>query len=522
MKNILQTGATRQGRRTTIGVVVAVASLSAACSVAAQSLMSSGSNTLPALSDSQFGTAGTTTITQGAATADPSAISGLSDPTLDPADPNAIAGGATANTAASPPRQQNADGALDTTQPYEEDLNQTADQAIDPGTPPIGRPEWEEQRASTDDAPGIPLGTFRLRPTVSQSINTEVTHDSGYKETRNFLATGIRGTLSSDWSRHALTVTGDGVFQRNINGSQNDTEPHANIEADLRLDLADHTTGHVIGRYNFQREDVSDPNAIGDASEQAGVHEFGGEASIEREAGRIRGLAAIGASRQVYTAAKLDDGTVLSMKDRDRTGIDGRLRLGYELSPAIIPFAEISMGHTIYDRRRDDSGYERSSNSYAGRAGVAFDLGEKLNGELAAGYQHVAYEDPRLKAVDGLTLDGKANWSPHRGTDVSLGLRTIVQDSTTPGESGWAEYQLSSVLAHQMRDHLVARLTGSTTYRDFGNGGEDNVTWIAGTGLTWSISRYLELTGDVEYERTTGGGSDQGILRAGVGLAVKH
>jgi hypothetical protein len=210
------------------------------------------------------------------------------------------------------------------------------------------------------------------------------------------------------------------------------------------------------------------------------------------------------------------------MKDRNRTGIDGRLRLGYELSPAIIPFAEVALGHTIYDQRRDSSGYQRSSDNYAGRAGVAFDFGDKLSGEVAGGYEHVAYEDARLKDIDAFTMDGNVSWSPQRGTDVNLGLRTTVQDSTTAGQSGWTEYQLSSALAHQLRDHLVARLTGSATYRDFQTGGQNNVTWISGAGLTWSINRYLELTSDVEYERTAGGGSDQDILRAGIGLAVKR
>jgi hypothetical protein len=73
-----------------------------------------------------------------------------------------------------------------------------------------------------------------------------------------------------------------------------------------------------------------------------------------------------------------------------------------------------------------------------------------------------------------------------------------------------------------MRDHLVARLTGSATLRDFQGSGNNNVTWITGAGLTWSINRYLDMTGDVEYETTTGGGSDQDILRAGIGLTLRR
>lgn len=524
MKNTLLQGTARHGRRTAIGLVVAVVTVSGGSVASAQSLFSSSSSPLLGLPDSQFGTAGTTTVTGGATTATwPAATtqdglnqdaSGLYDPTATPATQQP--------EAQRPTQPENAATTDELNQPYEEDLNQQYDQPLDAGTTPIDRPEWEEQQREADAAPGVRLGTFVLRPSVNQSINTEITRDQGAKSTRNYLATGIRGTLTSDWSRHSLTITGEGVYERNLNGNQNDTDPNAQIGADLRLDLADDTIAHITGNYRFEREDVADPNALGDASEQAGVHQFEGEASIEREVGRIHGLAALSASRDIYTDAKLSDGSVYSMKDRNRTGIDGRLRLGYELSPAIIPFAEIAIGHTFYDRRRDSSGYERSSDNYAARAGIAFDFGEKLRGELAGGYQRVSYEDARLDAIDAFTADGNVSWSPQRGTDVNIGLRSTVQDSTAAGQGGWAEYQLSSALAHQMRDHLVARLTGSATYRDFQGSSDNNVTWIAGAGLTWSINRYLEMTGDIEYETTTGGGSDQDILRAGVGLTLRR
>jgi hypothetical protein len=519
MKNALLTGTARRGRRTALGFVVAVAAVSGANPVFAQSVFSSNTTPLPGLPDSQFGTAGTTSVTGGAATATwptPTTQGDIDQGASRLYDPTAIP----ATQRPAPP--ENTVENDDLNQPVEQDLNQQYDQPADDDPGPLDRTQWEERYREGADAPGMRLGTFVLRPSVNQSINTEVTRDHGSKETRNYLATGIRGTLTSDWSRHALTITGQGVYERHLNGNQNNADPNARIGADLRLDIADDTVAHIIGNYSFEREDVADPNAVGNASEQAGVHQFETEASIEREVGRIHGLAAIGASRNVYTDAKLSDGSVLSMKDRDRTGIDGRLRLGYELSPAIIPFVEVALGHTSYDRRRDSAGYERSSDNYAARAGVAFDFGEKLRGELAGGYQRVSYEDARLDAVNAFTADGNVSWSPRRGTDINIGLRSTVQDSTAAGQGGWAEYQLSSALAHQMRDHLVARLTGSATLRDFQESGNNNVTWITGAGLTWSINRYLDMTGDVEYETTTGGGSDQDILRAGIGLTLRR
>ncbi len=128
--------------------------------------------------------------------------------------------------------------------------------------------------------------------------------------------------------------------------------------------------------------------------------------------------------RRTYGDVELDNGTTLSQEDRDRNLGTLTGRIGYELSPALIPFLEASVGKSIYDLRRDTFGFERSYESYAGRAGMEVDLGEKLNGELALGYETFRFDDARLADLSGLSLDGRVNWSPHRGTDVLFGVLT--------------------------------------------------------------------------------------------------
>jgi hypothetical protein len=528
MKIDTQTGSAPRRRRKAFGLLLACSASISPFMAEAQSLFPSQNSPLPALPDMQMGTAGTTTITSNAGTTNSgtSTARTLTTPltpgqrasaaAIDPNADNTVRNGNAPQTAASP---RQGDAAASQEPPYEEDLSQPAEQPLDDGALPLDQQELPRQPG---DPTGIRLGSFMLRPSVNQSVNTEITRSNGLKDTRNYLATGIRGTLSSDWSRHSLTVTGEGTFEHDLSGGTRDFEPEGTVNADLRLDLSDATTAHVRGGYSFTREDNDDPNAIGGAAVQSGVHQFDGGLSIERDFGRIRGLAAVDGRRYVYTDAELSDGSVSSMKDRDRSAIDGRLRLGYELSPALIPFAEIATGHTFYDQKLDSSGYARSSQSYAARTGVEFDFGDKLRGEIGTGYELVDYQDSRLDSVGAITLDGNATWSPQRGTDVNLGLRTSVQDTTTAGESGWVEYDVTAALAHEMRDSLIGRLSGSTTLRDFQGGtSSDQTTWIAGAGLTWAINRYVDMTGDVEYERTTGG-SEQNILRAGVGLTLKH
>ncbi|MCV3735929.1 outer membrane beta-barrel protein [Rhizobium sp. TRM96647] len=375
----------------------------------------------------------------------------------------------------------------------------------------------------SEDPPGIAIGTFTLRPTLEQGIGYERTKTGDQTDTRSFSTTTLRGSLVSDWSRHQLTIDGAGTYERNFTSSDN-TEPEVDIGADLRLDLSGETTANLTAGYSLEREDMADPNAISGAAVQSAVQTFSGGARIQRDFGLIRGTLGGTVDRETYGDVELSDGSELSQKDRNTvTGIL-TARIGYEISPALIPFIEASGGRVRYDEERDSSGYARSGDLYAGRAGLEFDLGEKLRGELGIGFDRQTYDDDRLKAINAFAADGAVDWSPQRGTNVNLGLRTSIEPSTAPGESGYVSYLASSEITQDVRSNLVARLTGSYEWRDFQTASaSDQNVYIVGTGLAWNFNRYLALSGDVSYELTTQKNTeDTGVTRAGLGLVLRR
>jgi hypothetical protein len=344
------------------------------------------------------------------------------------------------------------------------------------------------QYADREDAEGLRLGSFILRPSINQSYNFENSKTGNIRDDRTFLQTDLRSTLTSDWARHALTVTGEGLWQKNVTGT-------------------------------------GDPNAIPGAARQSDVNEFLAGASITRDFGLLRGTTAVGLARTVYSDAELANGTLINMSDRNQTAGTWRGRIGYELSPALIPFVEADLGRVVFDQEFDDQGYARSNHSYGGRAGLEIDLGEKWKGEIGIGYQDTDFRDPRLASIGSPTIDGNILWSPRRGTDVNVNVSTSVEPSTTPGESGYVAYQLTTTVTHQLRDDLVAKVTGGTIWRDYPTNSlfEDETVYDGALGLAWGINRYLDLTGNVGYEITTQNAADDtSQLRAGVGLTARR
>ena len=353
------------------------------------------------------------------------------------------------------------------------------------------------------EAPGFRVGTLIIRPSIGEGIGVESTTSGGTTTTRSFLQTTGKADIISDWSLHQLSISAAGVWQTNIGGT-GETKPTANVDAKLRLDVDRLTTANLTAGYSFARMSTTDPNSVIGATTQSGIHTGRLGADITREFGKFRGTAAGTLTRNVYTAATLSNGSLMSMSDLNQTALEGRLRLGYEISPAITPFVEASIGRAINDQTLDRNGFNRNSDIYAAKTGVQLDFREKLRGEVAVGYKQVRYFDSRLARIGAVTLDGKIDWSPIRGTDVNLTLTTGVDPSTTAGVSGSTYYTISTALSQQMIDNLVARLSGATTFRHFSPTGvaSDQTEWVATAGLTWSLSRYVDLSGTVGWNYT--------------------
>ncbi len=375
-----------------------------------------------------------------------------------------------------------------------------------------------------NEASGVPVGAFTLRPTLSQSFGTERTNDGLSKSARTFSQTGLKGALTSDWSSHQLTINGEGTWQRTFAG-QKDDSPEFKLDGLLRLDVTRDTTANITAAFTHAREAASAANAIQNASLQANVDQYSAGADVIHDFGPIRTTLGLALQRSIYGSAMLDNGTIVSQADRDSTTATLRGRIGYELSPALTPFIEATYGRTQRDMRIDNFGYRRNAQAWAAKAGTEVDLGEKLRGELSGGYSLERFEDSRLADIAALTIDGNATWSPQRGTDVTLGLTTGIEPSTTAGVSGAATYTLRGEVAQVILTDLTARINLSRTWRNYDDNTivSDQRVLATGAGFTWGLSRYLDLTGDASYEVTRQSGAPQSdIFKATFGLALKR
>lgn len=381
-----------------------------------------------------------------------------------------------------------------------------ADRApLDPRAERTGAIEGAAMRR--DDTPyaplGIKAGTFTLRPSLEQGVLATSNADSSASgRSATISQSTLRLNAISDWATNSATIDGNFDYRKSLSG-QEVKEWRGNLEGTLNVDLDHDWRAIATLGFDAAPEGATSPEGVPGAITQPQRKTFEGSLALQKEIGKLRLGLTGAAERSIFGDATLGDGTIQSQETRNSTLYTTTLRGGYQISPALTPFAEVEIGRRAFDETADLNGYERSSKRLGVRGGVELDMGEKLNGEMSVGWLRQTFDDSRLLPVSGATVAADFRWSPVRGTIVGLNGQTILEDTTTPGQSGSVLYRSGVTLERQMRANLTGNAALGLSYRDYKGTGDHDLIYSAQVGATWWLNRYLGLTSYVRHERLT-------------------
>ncbi len=371
---------------------------------------------------------------------------------------------------------------------------------------------------------GIRVGTFILRPSIEQGITTTSNADYSIDGKEAVLSeTTLRLNAISDWTHNSATLDAYGTFRESLSG-YDISELRAGGLAALNLDLTEELRARATLGYDRAPETAASPVVIEGTIEDPIRQTFSASLGLDKDVGKARFGITGRLEHDAYGDADLSNGDVLSQEDRNSTLATITLRGGYEISPTLTPFVELEGGHRFYQEEVDASGYRRSSDRVGARGGVAIDVSEKLSGELSAGWIREEFEDDRLEPIEGPTLAALVSWSPERGTEVNLSAETIVEGTTTAGESGSILHSGRLSVQREIRSNLTANAAIGAGYRDYSGSDEDDVLFNAEVGATWWLNRYAGLTGRLRYESLSSSFDGRGYdaKSAFLGLTVQR
>lgn len=358
---------------------------------------------------------------------------------------------------------------------------------------------------------GLRVGTFVVTPSITQSAG----HDSN----PNRAPTGARGSVlsrtdgevqvRSDWSQHSFTSTLRGGYSFYPN-QRDASRPDATGTSNFRLNVSRDTDIDIDSRLSLETQRPGSINFNVATRERPNVYGYGTSAGVTQRFNRLSLNLRGSVDRTTYDDARDLLGGLIRQSSRDATQLGVRGRIGYELTPGIAPFVEVSTDTRVFDEKADPLGFRRGSVGSGARVGSTFELTRLLTGEASVGYQQRSYDDPRLKELRGIVGDASLIWSATPLTTVTLRGSTELADTTVPDVSGTINRKVSLDVAHALRRNWTIGAFVEGLRSSFGGGGTTEDTISAGLRTEYKLTRTTSVRASFTHERlqSTAAGAD--------------
>jgi hypothetical protein len=190
--------------------------------------------------------------------------------------------------------------------------------------------------------------------------------------------------------------------------------------------------------------------------------------------------------------------------DRDLTNYHGSLRGTIKLTQAMGVYLQGYANRRDARLPFDRSGFDRDTTTIGAIAGISFDLTNKIQGEMGAGFFRANPDDPRLKAYNGLAISGRLTYRPRTRTAVSFDAFRGDVATIRQGALARVDTRLALSVDQEARHNLL--LHGAISFRgiDYRGPGQRNQRYYgAEAEARYLISRGISLSLGGNYTRRT-------------------
>lgn len=369
------------------------------------------------------------------------------------------------------------------------------------------------------DPLGIRAGGFTAFP----RLQSGVVHDNNIfaAEGDRQPATTLRLTpeivVRSNWSRHAFETRARAEIDRNLDfDSENTTD--WSLGGAGRLDIVRGGDITLAAGYARDHEARTAPGAGPAARRPIAFDLASASLAATRTRGRLRLRADAAVLRYDYRDGLSDAGVIIDQDGRDRTVARLTGRADYALSPATALFVQVA---------RDDRDYrtvagspERSSSGHEALAGVDFELGALIRGEVAAGYIRQDFRDAAYGDFDGVGGRARLSWFPTQLTTLTATTARTVEDIGVIGSAGALHTDVSISVDHELLRNLI--LTAEATWSEDGYNGLDRTDsrFTAGSSAIYRLNRRCGLTAGLAYLDQSSSGAVAGPSYRSMRLSI--
>ena len=368
-------------------------------------------------------------------------------------------------------------------------------------------------RARPDYDPlGVRLGGFVAYPAVTLGLgatsNVFLTDRDTKGDVYGTIAPSIR--LTSDWSRHQLTLLGGGLFEHYFSQKlrdQNAWYTSALGRLDVNSDISVSADGGIKKTYEspFSGE-VDSTQAV-----LSSYYQTSGSVKGVYVNGRGRFIATYNHDDLDFRRLRQTTGPTISQAYRDRNvdRISGQVE--HALSPEISAYAQVEYSDTDYRHPLQDGSENKPSTAYRVLARINFDLTSLVRGSVGVGYTERDYKSSAFTDVTGLSIDGKVEYFPTELTTFTLELARSIEDSSLSGSSAYLDNRISLRADHEVLKNLTVNATAEFSRQDYFGSRRKSDVYEVTVGADYLVSRTVGLGLTLAYR-------DREVKRTGSGI----
>jgi hypothetical protein len=362
------------------------------------------------------------------------------------------------------------------------------------------------------EALGGRLGAFMLYPRllVTGEYNDNIYALGSNKVGDELVRVQPELTLSSNWSRHALSVYARSTLTRyDTYASEDSDEWQAGVNG--RLDIRRDTNLSV----SFDSGRVTEPRTTTSTQSDSVVpiqYEFNNvNVTLVKEFNRLRLTGKVDFSDQDFNDGRTALGARVEQDDRDRKQTTGTIRAEYAVSPDTALFVQVAANKRRYDTPIPFLNADRDSDGYEVLAGANFELSALVRGDIGVGYLKQGYDSPIFDDIKGLGVRGQVEWFPTQLTTVTLTGARQVMDSGILEAAGYISSSAAAQVDHELRRNII--LTGQLSYAkdDYKDFDRNDKHFRVGVSGTYLMNRNVGLTLGYSYYKENSSGTAAGV-----------
>lgn len=356
-----------------------------------------------------------------------------------------------------------------------------------------------EESVSVRDRPrpeydplGMRFGGFNLNASVDLSVahsDNIFAEETGEDEDTIFRA-GLRGLLSSNWSRNAFSVEAGATT---VGYDDFSSEDHDTAFAGVagRLDVGSRSNISARARIAHEVEPRTDPDSPLTPS-PVEYDRTDLSLSAQHSFNRVRVTGTVAQSEQEFDGLQ-------SFRDYDETRLTGRVEA--EVSPRIGLLLEAST-----DERDYDNTPALSSEGQTYLVGATINFTDLMVGEVAVGQFERDYDFGG--STDGLAASAQLEWYISRLTTITLNARRNSEDVVGGNVAlPYVETRWGGRVDHELLRNVILTAGGTIGRREYDVIDRDDDFAYFDAGADYLMNRRVVLRGRFEHDEVESDGA---------------